>query len=302
MLSTKKILHPKVSFDAAHFYLDNCSGPHWICERSSSEKTDITRIVLPFHAGATFSWEKELLIAEKTNKKIIWEIDFPSIAPTVHSQNARQEQEKLLAVKHFTTKIYPQFLEKSIGIVLHKGRLDFGKNIEEIEETTENFLDRIACFCREIPDPLTVFLCFDVRGIPPYKAIQCLHQKRFGHFAVALLGANFPFAGFSWGKGQGSYGCFLLEQTLGLLVPDHCFEDILSELEETNYRILYKEFANQDWFDLEAILFDENTPVVRRILQGFQAAGGKLVSKKGNFGWENEYSLKEYLKYRGRGI
>ncbi|MEL7431341.1 MAG: hypothetical protein AAGI90_02265 [Chlamydiota bacterium] len=285
-----------IHFDAEHFWMGDICGPHLIGVPGDARFSSLLRISIPFSMGSSFSWEEGASAAVKTSKPILWDLSFPEIAPIVTSQNLGVEKAKLLAVQHFVETIYPRFKGQSAGLILHKGPLDFGVPYPEIKRVRDLFLDRLASFCRAVPDELPIFLCFDVSNLSPSKAIGLLHQKHFTHFPLILRGATFPFPAFSWGRGLGTYGTVLEEEDLGLLVPDHLCDDLLSRLQGVGYRILYKEFANNDWSSLSAILFDEDTPAVRRILRGFQAAGGRIVSKEGAFGLEGEESLDSYLQ------
>lgn len=286
----KKFL--EVSWDESHFFVQGVKGPFFLANFSDERKKDFVKIRLNF----AMDWDSAKAKALSINSPILWDLEIPEIEPYIHSKNTLIDKQKLLAVKHFTEEIYPQFIEKSVGIVIHKGALF------EKEDALDDFISRLALFSREIPDSLPIFLFFDVTGLKPFKALSLLHKNRFLHYVLGLKGASFPYPCFSWETGEGIYGKILGEEKIGVLLSDHPMDDLLEKLRFTPYRVLYKEFANQDWEGLDTIIFDEDSSYVKRILQGFQAAGGRIVSKNGNFGLKDEWSLEEFLEFRGRGI
>ncbi|MEM8629422.1 MAG: hypothetical protein AAGF04_05075 [Chlamydiota bacterium] len=292
---------PNITMDPSTFSIDGRPGPYQIRDLGDEKQGDITKVTLRLGEGGSFCWKETLEVARNVENWILWEIDFPPIALEVTGKNIRFEQEKLLAVTHFSEEIYPEFRGNSVGLLFHKGPLDFGLPQEKRQRALEQFLSRLALFAGKMPDTLPLFLLFDVGKLPVSEAISLLHQKYFGHFPLILRGASFGFPCFSWCRGGGLYGAYLPAEKLGLLVPSTPFEELLQELQTFPYRILYKEFANNDWFGLDAIVFEENTPLVRRILQGFQAAGGRILSRSGNLGIPGEEKLDQYLEERNSG-
>ena len=165
----KKFL--EVSWDESHFFVRGVKGPFTLANFSDERKKDFVKISLNF----ALDWEAAQAKALAVNSPILWDLEIPEIEPYINSKNTLIDKQKLLAVKHFTEKIYPQFPEKSLGIAIYKGALF------ENEETLDDFINRLALFSREIPDSLPIFLFFDVTALNPYKALSLLHKNRFLH-------------------------------------------------------------------------------------------------------------------------
>ncbi len=282
-----------ISWDESSFYIDGKSGPFHIGLFDSSLRKDIVLIQLPSNPRLPINWKEPLEKAQNTSLPILWDIDFGLSEKKLGSYtNPLEEKTKLLTVKYFIDKVYPQFVANSVGVILHKAN---ACKEDPLFASIDGLIDHIATFARHLPDTLPIFLLFDVSSLPMSKAVQLLHKTRFSHYVLGLKGAGFSYPGFAWGKGEGSYGKIIETETIGVLVPDHPFEDLLKKLKSISYRLLYKEFANQDWVGLDALVFDEDTPQVRRILQGFQAAGGSIASINGRFGVPKEQRLEDLL-------
>lgn len=302
-----------LTWDHKQIYLKGKPFTPLIYEREGEPPKgfNTAQVRLPAHLHDDLSWEKEILLARNLVKKgylILWHLDFglPDIV--------WEDEPSFLALKigaeQFKKRIFPEFEEASLGILLYKGGLDIREKFQWTSKQQENWersegkdkrlfcLDTFAYYLHllapHLPDSLPLLLALDGREIPPEELFLLLHKDRFEHFLIALK-ASIPFPALSWGEGTPSLG--YLGETLFLPPKEEAkvgilyapgIEEILAKLQGIPYRILYENFATEEWDGLEAILVPgkEISSKAKRILLGFQAAGGAIS-------WE---------EYRGRGI
>jgi len=178
----------------------------------------------------------------------------------------------------------------------------------------DSLLHFLMLFTPYLPDSLPVVLCLDLSSVASfYEAADFLHKERFEHFILAVKGAKIPFAGLAWEEGGSSMG-YLGNKTftepssaerVGLLfsrasLEEEAFETMVEALNSRgiSFRLLYENFATQDWDGLDYIVHatDAISVKTKRILHGFCAAGGRVVSREGMLGMANETSVAEFFK------
>lgn len=162
-----------------------------------------------------------------------------------------------LAIEYFVKRA-----KNPKGVILYKGSASILENAEKASVFAE-FLHRLASF---LPDEIKPYCLFEP-AFTPAKFAQLTSKDRFWHLHLSLEEKDHP---------------------LGLLLPqdEYCTDEVLNALDEAmegepNMRVVPEVRLNEMWHGLDELIVIENavSPVGRRQLQGFLAAGGKVRSR-----------------------
>ncbi len=246
-------------------------------------------------------WSSRLELAQKYLGKgyqLLWEIDLGLQDGTFSLEDEGHFASLKILVDQFSRKMAP-FEKGSLGVVFYRGSWDVSPYFPwtdyqlsqyakwEGEKTAyskelfclESFLHYILLFSPSLPDSFPIYLYLDPSTLPSfYERALFFHKKRFAHFVLNPQ----PLC-----------------EKVGILFPENredatLFETLTGTL-KIPYRILYEDFANEQWEGLDYILSLEAKPSekAKRILQGFCAAGGTAVTLKPQ-GFSQEVSLKDF--------
>ena len=220
-------------------------------------------------------------------KKILWEFDFGKFS----YRDPAAFQSFTLAVEEFVKRLYPLFEEQTAGVILCQADgsyvdrfpiSEWGDVFEEWKEgkPTLDFVAQYRIFCTQmlaeylhrlasfLPETLTVFALFDLKGICPGLQMQLLSKERFEHIELSLdLLSELPQLGIC-------------------LPPDSLFDQVaLEELEGVVGELIEKKIPfrgvpesklNELWNGLDQLIVFPSFLSVqgKRKLAGFVAAGG----------------------------
>ncbi len=151
---------------------------------------------------------------------------------------------------------------------------------------------------------------------PSYQA-ELLSKTFFPYIFPGIKGASINFNGFGW-EGQGNLGYIghkpmaVIDEkspSLGVVIPQigrlpyDLFDKTINMLVENNidYVIFPESLMIDSWHNLDQILVFSNflTDEGRRMLQGFNAAAGQVVTVGKVLGLTDEISLSELIRSRG---
>lgn len=150
------------------------------------------------------------------------------------------------------------------------------------------YLHRLAS---ALPEETIPMIIVDIAGKEKIANLMLLFcKRRFEHFQLIFSNISLPIEG---------------EANVIISLPQDqkyrasIFAPLLSEL--TDYKCIPEELLNEHWDEVDAIVVDPESlgPAGRRMLCGFDAAGGLIVSTRGPLDFANETSLDEF---RSRGI
>ncbi len=323
---------PFVYWDYKEFLLQGKPFVPLIYEGEGQVPLGFNAVLLRLPAGLydDLDWEKEVHIAEELVQKgyyLLWQLDFGLAA--IDLTDGPSFLNLKIAVVEFQ-KVFARFEKNSLGLLLYSGPLDISANFiwsekqkehlqklfEESSPCDEDQLRRLFCLdsllnyfsllAPHISDSLPLFLAFDPVGLSQYEMLELLHKERFEHFLLAIKSENLLIPAFSWQKGNSPFGyigkdAFIprQERCLGLIFTEEkkAMENILQKLKGKPLKILYENFATESWDNLDVLIFAQNSSSnrIKRVLRGFQAAGGTIVCTP-ELEIEGALSLEEFLQ------
>lgn len=228
---------------------------------------------------------------------ILWKFNFG--IDHLNLQDSVSLNSYKLAIDHFCEKIIPNY-PKSIGVILYEGSARIWEKIvfteslkEEIgDEPIETFSltlfsEYLHALAAVLPEGLPAIALFDCKGVD--HSLQLFNKERFPHVELGLKGADFPIFGLRWqiGKAVGGFlGCGEIpevappETLLGVVIPENEFyhSDVEIKLRAITqpYRLIFESTITTSWDELAELKCFDLSPMGRRMVEGFVAAGGLL--------------------------
>lgn len=294
---------------------------------SIPEHCNAACIRLNASSSSLLDWEQEIekaheLIAD--GLWILWEMDF-----ALYAEAFSDEARFLIletAVQHFTKTVWPLFSHKTIGVVLHRGSLNFAENFPWVLEDREECRQEGSLppfFCRELvlkqlkllasclPEEALCFLLLDTDSIEdPVSYFRLTNLAAFFPFHLILKGKwpqRFPYAlpSFGWDHGHSPLGVLTdqprtifseINIPLALCLPEATeWEEVHSVIErlDTPFRVIPEQILTNEWDGVDQlIVFSKGvTERGRRKLLGFCAAGGTVLTVGELLGLPNEVSF-----------
>lgn len=222
-------------------------------------------ILLPAGLSSDLDWSAQREQALQSDEIILWELDFCFSGSSFHDQAAFNSY--ILATQEFCT-LWKEFSHRSKGVVLYRGSLDIirGIDLDEIEAANifGDFLHRLASF---LPDEADPFCFFEDTSFSKAKSAQLMSKERFWHLHLSL------------NENQSSKGILLPSD-------EYCTPEVLEKLEKlltAPFRIIPEKRLNEMWDGLDQLYAIEEavSPVGKRHLKGFIAAGGEVFGAEG---------------------
>jgi hypothetical protein len=262
-----------MSFTADHigFYL---SG-----EPFYPDESNVAILSLSACLKDDLNWANQLEHAKNEAKFILWDIDLglPHHVP----RDSAVFLSLGLAVEEFGKNVWPQFKDKTFGVVLYRGIIDpraFQEFSEgDCTEILAEYLHRLVSF---LPDDTLAFAMLDLTGIPQVQQVQCILQ--FEHCHLILKGAKH---GLKWEEGRLT-SIQTRPAPLAVYWPSNpdasvleLLGELLSHLKETHFRIIPEEKLTEQWNELDTLIVPHEavTAQGKRKLLGFNAAGGTVL-------------------------
>lgn len=205
--------------------------------------------------------------------------------------------------------------------------LEWAKDLFGVEEPTQQmlrlfsmelFMQYLHRVSASLIDDVPLVALFDFADClrPSYQA-ELLSQSFFPYILPGVKNALLSFKGFGW-EGFGNLGyighkaILPVEKeapTLGIVMPEmgampyDLFDEIIACLHEKNisYCIFPESLITDNWHGLDHILvFSESvTSEGRRMLQGFNAAAGQVITVGDSLGLLEEIDSQEFIRSRG---
>ncbi len=215
-------------------------------------------IILDAQLNSDLDWQIPDL-----QESLLWHLDFGFSAPKIHLDDQASFYAHSLAVEHFAKRV-----KQGAGVILYKGGLEVldrilnpGATPIDKANMLGDYLHRLASF---LPDEMKPFCLFEP-SLSPGKFAQLTSKERFWHLHLSLEEKDHP---------------------VGILLPqdEYCTNEVIGALDaliEKEYRVIPEMRLNELWHGLdELIVIDKAvSPMGRRQLQGFIAAGGKVRSR-----------------------
>jgi hypothetical protein len=180
------------------------------------------------------NWDALYAKAEEAvaqGKWIIWELDFFRIEQPVFIQDSASFFSLTIEIEEFLAKLWTHFKEKSLGVVLFRGDVDFSKYFIWTEQHEQYFLERKeeypllsaggesenflrALFAADIfsgylhrlssvlPETLLSFCLLDVSAVESNAQLSfILSKEKFQHILFALKKAKISLGHLNWEEG-----------------------------------------------------------------------------------------------------
>lgn len=221
----------------------------------------IELITLDGSAASSLEWE----IGEVPSS-VLWELDFGlrTLSPIPFASYR-------LAVQVFLEGVWSRFQEETVGVVLYKGAIP----PFEMEEFAE-YLHHLAAL---LPDEVFPFALFDCPGDP-----QLFSKEIFPHIHLGFRSG--PIGVLRWGTDIETVS---YDAPLGVALPLRekgvDVRPFLKHLDEAgcSYRLIAEPYITEEWDELEELIIfkDLISPWGMRMVQGFEAAGGKVIGVEG---------------------
>lgn len=179
-------------------------------------------------------------------------------------------------------------------------------------------IEYLALLATRVPDSLPVYLFLDTQTFAYSRVaeMQMLNPERFDRLFLALRNNQLPFPTLGWGTPtvHGYSGHSLIDLpkkdmiTVGICVPPMHFyqtqhfdglEEAILVLQQRSipFRLIAESYLTAQWDQLDYLLFSPKGLSVqgKRKLQGFCAAGGKVISTGHLIDLPYEMNLKDGL-------
>jgi len=246
---------------------------------------------------------------EQADEPILWELDLGLFDRLVHPiSNEMQLRSFGLSIEHFVNFE----VDKSLGVCLYCGDLDFSLGYPWDEDQEHNFLhwcQENGCdasepfmkklYCRDaateylnllanyLPDSITPHLLLDASSIQdPFDCARLLDPERTERFQRAIRGSKVMTRDLVWGEelappASANTGVFLPQSVNYQECSASRYRKVLQVLNEkgVSYRLIAEDHLIRDWDGLDVLIIDPGS-VSRfgmRKIMGFQAAGGAVV-------------------------
>jgi hypothetical protein len=180
-------------------------------------------------------------------------------------------------------------------------------------------VEYLALLAARMPDSLAPYLYLDASSLncSSVNEIQLLNPERFNRLRLALKGHRLPFEALGWelATAQGYSGRFSVELpplpsiSIGVCIPpcsfdylhhDQGFEEGLDALQKQSipFRLIAESQLTSQWDHLDFLLYSPSglSRQGKRMLQGFCAAGGTVISTGDLSGFPHEMSLGEWKR------
>ncbi len=252
-------------------------------------------IALPAGPEDDLAWEQELDCAKQavsTGKNILWEIHWGKYTGRLTDEAVLASQ--MAALQEWTTRFVPSFIESTYGVNIYQGSICPALNEEGMERYYPwldgrddiplyrrlysstllfEYLHRLGSI---LPDTVPLYARLDV------SSIGTLAEQAF------LISSAAPLRLFL----EGAKIARECDAAKGVCLPaeEHYSEAAVEKLDELlhslheaghTYRLLPEKLLNEQWDGLDQLYLLETflTKQGRRMLQGFAAAGGEIISR-----------------------
>lgn len=202
---------------------------------------------------------------ETKEKNTLWHLDF-AIENLLPVSLASYQ----FAVRRFNETLYD---ENTLGVILHQGKVP--------DCSLEEFADFLHHIASELPEDVPSFALFDCMGDP-----LLFSKEIFPHIHLGFRSG--PIGVIEWRE---KLIPKRYDQRVGVALPLRekglHFDEVDTCLRRGSYRLINEPYLTEEWDDLDQIIIfkDLISPWGRRMLKGFEAAGG-VVKEFGVEGFE----------------
>ena len=253
------------------------------------------RIVLAAEPHDTLNWHDALRRAEQA-EQIVWEMRLGLERAYFPFDDEMRFETCALALKQFTSDVWPQFGSKTAGLILYRGPLDIAERFAWNDRYRQSLAEdgvseRLFCvevlavylqmLSHKLPDELEVLALFDERGIASCaEVLSLISKERFAHFVVGLRSDVLARDGLVWDEER--LRLRRIPTTVGLVFPERQEPEFHARfnqlLEQESGRVVFEAFLTEEWEGLDELVVLDGSLSAQglRKLKGFEAAGGEI--------------------------
>lgn len=249
-------------------------------------------ITLPADSSSNLDWDVD------PDFKGIWHLDFGWKALDPYDTAAFNSH--LLAVEEFAKR-----LPNAKKVVLAKIQGKFSELLSASEKVEERFVESGALnfelFCAQLfseyihrlasalPEEAQPMISIEMcAGQKFEEMVLIFSRRRFEHFQLIFTNEAIPI------EGDAKIAVSLPADSKYNL---ETFASLFNSLEGVDYKCIPEELLNEHWEGVDYLIVDPEFlgPAGKRMLYGFEAAGGVIVSTRGPIGFADETSLEAFL-------
>jgi hypothetical protein len=319
---TQEIEKDHFRWERPHFYFQ---GEKYIPQiyygqENVTQESNCVVITLDGSMTSSLDWKsaRQKALELPSNIKILWNMKMGLFSYlTFPLTKEMQFQSFIIALKHFRETLWKEFKERSLGVILYEGRLDFKRGFlwdtdqeadfggwQKLHSVTgEISQDHMRLYCRDacseylqllqdgLSDAVPAFLLFDAQSIQdPLTFAQMIASDRWNRFHLAIKRPPFKTQHLTW-QGttiQASHDPKPI--TTGVCIPSsdtihsinfQGLNEALTLLIQKNipFRLMSESYLTAEWEGIDHLIYTAVGTSVqgKRKLQGFCAAGGVPV-------------------------
>ena len=261
-------------------------------------------IEIPAGRSHDLLWDQEKHRAEEVCKQggtIFWQIDLGISEILENYTDLLLFEQRALALKTFTSTLYPLFAKETVGISLARSSL-YREISPSYKEPLFAHLQAMTLFSSYLQQ-LGAFLPDEV---PIYAKIDATKSKNKSDTAFLLTKERFRYIQLlvdGWFPSSGTLGCVIPKEELYSEKIAEQLNSLFESLKHTPFRLVCEELLHEEWQGIDTLIFlaDGLSSSGRRKAQGFMATGGKILSYGGPLNIAGEEVLESLSYEKGIG-
>jgi len=232
------------------------------------------------------------------DRKGIWHLDFGW--KNLDPYNTTLFNSYMLALDTFA-KRFPN--AQKVVLACTNGRFsEIFSSSERIDETFKEsgleyelfcaklfseYLHRLASALPEDAEPTLLVDIVDKENFAELVLLFC--KRRFEHFVLLFPNIVLPI------EGEAPIAISLPQDEL---YNPQTFVELFQKLQGRQFKCIPEELLNEHWVGVDYLIVDPESlgPSGKRMLYGFEAAGGQIISTRGPLGFAIETSFEEFLR------
>ncbi len=274
------------------------------------QAADAAFVLLPCRKDSDLNWNDAIARAhacQASGKLILWYFDFGLEELSSLWDGETTFLSYTVAIDAFVQEIWPRFNKQTLGVCVYRGKvglmrfdpLDFNRWATDLHieapsplhqqlftcEILSQLLHRLISFFPESALPIA---CIDMECcLSPALQALMVAKLRLEHLSLFLKGARIPLSRFHWEESGGLSSVKDEEPQVAVCIPEnfncHALLDALFtylQMNHAKFRMISEARLTEEWNGINTLIAisDLMSPLGKRKLKGFEAAGGEVIS------------------------